>query len=92
MFPLTRFELKLQKLFFLNNELNFKTIINALDRYTVMYFESNIDKELIINKYNSYSRVSKRDIARMGLDKYRLKPDIVKIERFINNLKSYKLY
>ncbi len=92
LFHITRFELKLQKLFFLNNELNFKTIINALDRYTVMYFESNIDKELIINKYNSYSRVSKRDIARMGLDKYRLKPDIVKIERFINNLKSYKLY
>ena len=92
MFPLTRFELKLQKLFFLNNELDFKTIINALDRYTVMFSESSINKELIINKYNSYSRVSKRDIDRMGLDKYRLKPDIVKIERFINYLKSYKLY
>ncbi|MCG3668133.1 hypothetical protein L5F24_08985 [Aliarcobacter butzleri] len=92
LFPITRFELKLQKLFFLNNELDFKTIINALDRYTVMFSESSINKELIINKYNSYSRVSKRDIDRMGLDKYRLKPDIVKIERFINYLKSYKLY
>ena len=90
--PITRFELKLQKLFFLNNEFDFKTIINALDRYTVMYFESSIDKEVIINKYNSYSRVSKRDIDRLGLDKYRLKPDVVKIERFINNLKNYRLY
>lgn len=92
LFPITRFELKLQKLFFLNNELDFKIIINALDRYTVMYFENSLDKEMIINKYNSYSRISKRDINRIGLDKYKLKPDVIKIERFINNLKSYKLY
>jgi len=91
-YPLTRFELKLQKLFFLNNELNFSTIINALDRYTIMYFQNINEKNIIVDKYNSYSRVSKRDIYRMGLDKYRLKPDVVKIERFINNLRSYKLY
>uniref|UniRef100_UPI0040471290 hypothetical protein n=1 Tax=Aliarcobacter sp. TaxID=2321116 RepID=UPI0040471290 len=91
-YPLTRFELKLQKPFFFNKDLDFKTIINALSRYTVMYFQNTYEKSMIADKYNSYSRVSKRDIDRMDLDRYRLKPDIVKIERFINNLKKYRLY
>lgn len=90
-FPLTRFELKLQKSFF-KNDLDFETIVNALNRYTVMYFPNIYEKSMIIDKYNSYSRISKRDIERMGLHRYKLKPDVVKIERFINNLKSYRLY
>ena len=57
-----------------------------------MYFQSIYEKNMIIDKYNSYSRVSKRDTYRMDLDRYRLKPDVVKIERFIDNLKKYKLY
>lgn len=90
-YPLTRFELKLQKSFF-KNELDFTTIVNALNRYTVMYFPNIYEKNMIIDRYNSYYRVSKRDIERIGLDRYRLKPDVVKIERFINNLKNYRLY
>lgn len=90
-FPLTRFELKLQKSFF-NNDLNFETIVNALNRYMVMYFPNIYEKNMIIDRYNSYSRISKRDIGRMGLERYRLKPDVVKIERFIDNLKKYRLY
>lgn len=90
-YPLTRFELKLQKSFF-KKELDFETIVNALSRYTVMYFPNIYEKNMIVDKYNSYSRVSKRDTDRMDLDRYRLKPDVVKIERFINNLKNYKLY
>lgn len=92
LFPITRFELKLQKLFFLNNELDFKTIINALNRYTVMFFPNIYEKSIVIDRYNSYSRISRRDIERMGLERYRLKPDVVKIERFIDNLKKYRLY
>ncbi len=89
---LTRFELKLQKSFFFSKELDSETIVNTLNRYTVMYFENTCDKNMIIDKYNSYSRVSKRDIERMGLDRYRLKFDVVKIEKFINHLRNYKLY
>jgi hypothetical protein len=91
-YPITRFELKLQKLFFFTNELDSETIINALNRYTVMYFQNINEKNIIIDKYNSYCRISKRDIERIGLDRYKLKPDVVKIEKFINNLKSYKLF
>ena len=90
-YPLTRFELKLQKSFF-KKELDFKTIVNALSRYTVMYFQNIYEKNMIVDKYNSYSRISRRDIERMGLERHRLRPDVVKIERFINNLKNYRLY
>lgn len=92
LFPITRFELKLQKTFFSNNELDSTTVVTALDRYTVMYFDNSIDKEMIINKYNSYSRVSKRDTDRMCLDRYRIKPDIIKILNFLKYLKDYRLY
>lgn len=91
-YPLTRFELKLQKPFFFRNEIDSRTIINALSKYTVMYFQNINEKNMIADKYNSYSRISKRDIERMDLDRYRLKPDVVRIERFIDNLKKYKLY
>lgn len=90
-YPLTRFELKLQKSFF-KNDLDFETIVNALNRYTVMFFPTIYEKIRIVDKYNSYSRISRRDIDRIGLDRYRLKPDVVKIERFIDNLKKYRLY
>lgn len=90
-FPLTRFELKLQKSFF-KNDLDFETIVNALNRYTVMFFPNIYEKSIVIDRYNSYSRISRRDIERMGLERYRLKPDVVKIERFIDNLKKYRLY
>ena len=90
-YPLTRFELKLQKSFF-KNDLDFETIVNALNRYTVMFFPTIYEKIRIVDKYNSYSRISRRDIDRIGLDIYRLKPDVVKIERFIDNLKKYRLY
>ena len=88
---MTRFELKLQKSFF-KNDLDFETIVNSLNRYTVMYFKNIYEKNIIIDRYYSYSRIGKRDTERMGLDRYRLKPDVVKIERFIDNLKKYRLY
>ncbi|MFW2352557.1 hypothetical protein [Aliarcobacter butzleri] len=90
-YPLTRFELKLQKSFF-KNDFDFETIVNAINRYTVMFFPTIYEKIRIVDKYNSYSRISRRDIDRIGLDIYRLKPDVVKIERFIDNLKKYRLY
>lgn len=92
-FTLSRFELKLQKSFFLNKDLiDFITIINALDRYTVMYFIQTIEKDIVIEKYNSYSKIRKRDIDKMDLDKYRVKPDILKIWNFLKYLKDYRLY
>lgn len=89
---LTRFELKLQKSFFFNNEFDADRIIKALDRYTVMYFQNINEKNMIVDTYNSYSRISKREFYKMNLNKYRLIPDAAKIETFINKLKWYRLY
>lgn len=91
-FPMTRFEQKLLKPFFSNNfELDYETIDNALNRYMVLYFDNPFEKELVINKYNSYSRIGKRDIARMNLDKYILTPNAEKVVSFLEYLKSYRL-
>lgn len=93
LFPITRFELKLQKPFFLSNDLSDSTVIaKALDRYTVMYFENSIEKNIIINKFNNHDRIRKRDIDKMGLNRYIIKPDVMKIWDFLKYLKDYKLY
>jgi hypothetical protein len=56
-----------------------------------MYFKNIEEKEKVINKYNSYNRVSKRDIDRMNLDRYRVNLDVKKISNFLDRLKSYRL-
>lgn len=67
-------------------------MVSAFNRYTVMYFEDINEKNTIVNKYNTYSRVSKREIDRLGLNKYKLPLDVIKIWEFINTLRSCKLY
>lgn len=57
----------------------------------VLYFDNLFEKELVINKYNSYSRIGKRDILRMNLDKYILNPNAEKVVSFLEYLKSYRL-
>ena len=53
-FPLTRFELKLQKPFFFKEDFQFERIEKAIKSYTVMYFTNMNEKNMIIDKYNSY--------------------------------------
>ena len=91
-FPLTRFELKLQKPFFFKEDFGFERIIKAINSYKVMYFNDINEKYMIINKYNSYSRIAMRDINKMELEKYSIKPDINKIINFITILKTVKYY
>lgn len=91
-FPLTRFELKLQKPFFFKEDFGFERIIKAINSYKVMYFSDINEKYMIINKYNSYSRIAMRDINKMELEKYSIKPDINKIMNFITILKTVKYY
>lgn len=85
-FLITRFELKLQNRFFLKNEFNTKSIINALDRYYVMYFEDKREKEQKINEYNKYKTVTAREINRLRFGSYRLYPDSDVIKEFIRQI------
>ena len=91
-FPLTRFELKLQKPFFFKEDFQFERIEKAIKSYTVMYFTNMNEKNMIIDKYNSYSRVAIRDINKMGLEKYMIVSDISKIIDFIKILKTVRFY
>ncbi len=87
-FVVTRFELKLQNRFFLKNKFDTKSIINALDRYYVMYFENRIEKEQKINEYNKYRIVTSREINRLRFGSYRLYPDHDVIKEFIRQIQS----
>lgn len=87
-FPITRFELKLQNRFFLRNEFNTKSIINALDRYYVMYFENEREKKQKIREYYKYEIVTAREINRLRLERYRLYPNPDVIKEFIREIQS----
>ena len=86
--PITRFELKLQRKFFYKNKFSIKAIENTLDKYHVMYFSDLNMKLEILGTYNSYKGVRKEQVEKLGLDDYRLKPDIDVIEDFINRVQG----
>jgi hypothetical protein len=86
--PITRFEVKLQNRFFLRNEFNTKSIINALDRYYVMYFKNKSEREQKIREYNKYKIVTTREINRLRFGSYRLYPDSDVIKEFIRKIQS----
>ena len=57
-----------------------------------MCFTNMNEKNMIIDKYNSYSRVAIRDINKMGIEKYMIVSDISKIIDFIKILKTVRFY
>lgn len=85
---ITRFELKLQNRFFLKNEFDTKSIINAFDRYYVMYFEDEKEKEQRIRAYNKYKVATSREINRLEFERYRLYPNHNIIKEFIRQIQS----
>lgn len=87
-FTVTRFEIKLQNRFFVNNGFNLNSIVNALDKYYVMHFRNRIEKQQVINNYNNYKNVTNREINRLGLHNYRIYPNTLAIDDFINKILS----
>lgn len=87
-FVVTRFELKLQNRFFLKNEFDTNSIIRALDRYCVMYFANEQEKERKICDYNKYKIVTAREIDRLGFGSCRLYSNHNVIKEFIRQIKS----
>jgi len=59
-FDLTRFEVKLQKRFFVKNEFGFTSIYKALKKYAVLEFEDIKQKEQLIQKLNSATTSKQR--------------------------------
>ena len=83
---ITRFELKLQPKYFSKYRFDMAPIEKALSRYYVMYFKNSLDKNQVVEAYEKYQTFRKREIGRLGLDTYRLYPDITKIQSFLEQL------
>jgi len=66
-FDLTRFELKLQKRYFVKNEYTGSSLYKAMGKYTVLYFKDMRQKELFIKNYNNTnnSRQRKRVVKKL---------------------------
>ena len=84
---ITRFELKLQNKFFLRYGFNTQSIINAMNKYYVMYFESIPKKNQYIRILNNFKSTSK-DMEIFGLDSFRLFADENVIKEFIRQVES----
>lgn len=86
-----RFEVKLQAKYFNKYGLDISYIEQTLNKYHLLYFDNPVDKQYIIDRYNSYSKVTQREIGRMGLEQYRLYPDMWCIYTFLYHLQTIKL-
>ena len=84
---ITRFELKLQNKFFLRYGFNTQSIVNAMNKYYVMYFESIPKKNQYIRILNNFKSTSK-DMEIFGLDSFRLFADENVIKEFIRQVES----
>lgn len=86
-FNITRFELKLQSKFF--NIHDYKGTI--LDKYHILCFETQQEKNLALSLYKDYEDViRRRDLHKLGLDDFRVYPDVKQINKFLFSL--YEIY
>lgn len=90
-YELQRFEVKLQANFFSTYGLSIAAIEQALSKYHFLYFEDLNDKYSIIDRYSSYSVVTKREIDRMRLNQFRLYPNLEYINNFLCSIKNSTL-
>lgn len=90
-YDITRFELKIQNRYFHKYGFDLNVIDNVLDKYYVMYFE---EVNVKINKLQQLRALETRklrdirtsDYERIGLENYRIDPDMRYISGFIESL------
>jgi len=89
--PITRFELKLQPRFFHKNAYMLHALQSELDRYHILYFATLEEKDIALWLYAQHEQsIRRRDLHKLGLDRYRIYPDTSEIERFLFSL--YDIY
>lgn len=90
--PVVRFEVKLQSSYFNKYGFDLNKLNETLNMYHLLYFHDRDNKYALIDRYNSYSVVRKREINRMGLEQVRLHFNTSYIRDFINTLLVMKSY
>ena len=90
-YNITRFELKLQSSFFNRYPYRWGMLQNELDRYHILYFPTLDEKDGALSLYAQYENtIRRRDLHKLGLDRYRVIPDTKEIEYFLFSL--YDIY
>ncbi len=84
---ITRFELKFQNRFFLKYGFNEKAIMEAMNRYYVMFFDSIQKKTQYVNILNNFKSTPK-EMEILGLNRFRLYPNGNVIKAFIRQVES----
>ena len=91
-FDLTRFELKLQKRYFVKNEYTGSSMYRAMQKYTQLYFGDMRQKELFIKQYNDVNTARKRaKIVEMTLNSTNavlLTPKLNNVYSFLREIDS----
>ena len=90
-YNITRFELKLQSSFFNRYPYRWGMLQNELDRYHILYFPTLDEKDTALSIYATHEEsIRRRDLHKLGLDRYRLFPNTSEIEWFLTEL--YNVY
>lgn len=90
-YPITRFELKLQSSFFNKYPYRYGMLQDELERYHILYFPTLDEKDTALSIYAQYEEsIRRRDLHKLGLDRYRILPDTSEIEWFLTEL--YNVY
>ncbi len=84
---ITRFELKLQNRFFLQYGFSEKSIMEAINRYCVMYFESVKQKSQYCSVLKNF-RITQDEIEIFGLNRFRLYANGNVVKEFIRQVET----
>ena len=93
-FDLTRFELKLQKRYFVKNEYGITEIYKKLLNYTVLYFEDLGHKEMFIKAYNDATtsrqrkKIVEKALSIRGITQ--LSPKMRKVGTYLREIDTVK--
>ena len=88
---LARFELKLQTKLFSRHPFEFGMLQEQLDKYHILYFPTLQEKDAALSLYAQHEdSIRRRDLHKLGLDRYRILPDTSEIEQFL--FKLYNVY
>jgi len=84
---ITRFEIKLQARYFNKTRHDTNTIMANLDRYHILYFPTADDKIAAIERYRANeATIRRRDLHKLDLERYRIKPDIKELMEYLERL------
>lgn len=85
-FPVTRFELKLQNRFFINNDFGIESVSKALSKYRIYYFVSTLEKQFAMQDLSNLNLRKNIDMSY-----YAVYPNLFIIQEFIRQVQEVYL-